>query len=156
MTIFLIFCLCFSCLKNICPLFQISNVTMLASIMMEKSVTKCHYRKTITGISQERLYFFSNKYSLLKLSYIWLYLSLQKIFSVISYGLDGQQKNLGYFINKASKDLQLSIQPQLAGFPTINSSIWNPLQLCTSSWLSSSHNADVMCRSMSHFGGGMR
>ena len=100
-------------------------------------------------------YFFKRLYFLCRMEIIHASSPL-KSFRIVSYGLGGQRKNLGYFINKASKDLQLSIQPQLAGFPTINSSIWNPLQLCTSSWLSSSHNADVMCRSMGHFGGGMR
>ena len=43
----------------------------------------------------------------------------------------------------------------MAGFPTINSSLWSPLQLCTNSWLTK-ENAEVMCRSMNYNGGGMR
>ena len=51
--------------------------------------------------------------------------------------------------------MKLSLQPQLAGFPIINSSLWSPVQLCTNSWLNQ-NNANVMCRSMGHFGGGIR
>jgi hypothetical protein len=87
-----------------------------------------------------------------------------------SYGLIGQQKQLGHFIKKAKRELQMSLglqddfgqRSQFVGHPIIDSTVWkNSVQLCSSCWQNVKNNnnnlnANVLCRSLGHYGGGQR
>ena len=95
--------------------------------------------------------------------------------------LAGEQKSLGHFLQKALNDLDLSLAlgaintadqdsesksatigttfvesiSSFVGFPTVNSSLWNNMQLCSDSW-DTTEDATVLCRSLGHNGGGQR
>ena len=122
---------------------KLDNILLQTNkVSIDKTLSWIDYRRTYSNNSSDKMFYSWNKY-------------LLPFFCIFSYELDAQTNNLGYFINKSKRDMKLSLQPQLAGFPTINSSLWSPVQLCTNSWLNQ-NNANVMCRSMGHFGGGIR
>lgn len=77
---------------------------------------------------------------------------------------ESQVKNFGHFLKKSLPDLDLSLSlnsvnelstSTFVGFPTLNSSLWQNLQLCAKNYAAKA-DSDVLCRSLGHLGGGQR
>ena len=73
----------------------------------------------------------------------------------------GQQKRLGHFLSKAKHELEFSLalkfehfQSDFIGLPVANNTFWQDIHLCPTSW-NSQADANVLCRSLGHFGGGL-
>ena len=78
----------------------------------------------------------------------------------------GQQKRLGHFLSEAKNELEFSLAlssgleaglaftSKFIGLPVANNSLWQNIHICPSSW-NSEADANVLCRSLGHFGGGL-
>ena len=83
------------------------------------------------------------------------------VFRSESSSLRGQQQRLGHFLSKAKHELEFSLALQSSdlesdfiGLPVANNTLWQDITICPTSW-NSIADANVLCRSLGHFGGGL-
>lgn len=92
--------------------------------------------------------------------------TLDKLYNIFfclrseSSSLWGQQKRLGHFLSKAKHELEFSLalrsdlESDFIGLPVANNTLWQDITICPTSW-NSVADANVLCRSLGHFGGGL-
>ena len=83
------------------------------------------------------------------------------VFRSESSSLWGQQQRLGHFLSKAKHELEFTLALQSSdlesdfiGLPVANNTLWQDITICPTSW-NSIADANVLCRSLGHFGGGL-